>query len=836
MQSQQKRLKWSRGETAEALEERTDTGITQASVELMENCIPDIYGNVSRRPALSFFKSLYSGSQGHSYATGFIYDQFLQVIPFYITENDIVLVGLHGDGNSIEFIRIKDNKFFGYAITSQTSPKTRIPNPNGTGYIYKPVSFSQQNNYMVLADEYNLFKLQIDFPLGVMTPSCEIMRFSAGFYAPYGTKTKIVSSSDIPGLSFDSSSVGNYTYTETSGSSVVYSWIKTGLSASSISSTWTGATTTFYCGLDTGGVFVISTTPPAEDNIVSWTMTNGSTYTSNTRVASHDSGTPLHRKTYVDFIIQNNTAYFYATSNNNPWGWLNTTLDVTNKVKIAGLEIANIIPAGSIVQFPENGGYMRVEGYDSDGSNLRMYGSLLTPIANKNTTDTRVNVEYGYVDLMPSSYSANGSFPHPAKLCFNEQRLWAGDWKFSESYMDRYALVIGSQIERYDDFSNNYNQENEPITLDILTKFKEKIVHLFDYNGLKIFTDCYEYTYENGGVVKQSANGSLEQCEPIIFDSLCLYVDSTGCQVKAMQYEFQSSIFNSSTINQLAPHDLVWNPLVIASYEDKTHNTGKYLFVKNEESDNNPCLAVCNFVPSNQATIWSRWIFPKITDVLDIDQITGNLIHNIVNTKAQTIFLIKVKTIPVYENGGSLFRRIVPAVLDWEKTTDLETTLYSYNNKNYVALAENGRAIAGYPEIFTLPNTEVAVYSDGEFKFLTTTDIDGVITDDLTGLKNITVGLPINATIRSHPIDVGGKTKSVKKRIGKAQISVHDTEPGAITINGKTGYANPQHDHICFYGVTGMKDEIKYTITNKNGAMFHLESLLMNVEYGTLDS
>ena len=52
MQSQQKKVKWSRGETADALEERTDTGITQVSVSKMENIIADIYGNISRRPAL----------------------------------------------------------------------------------------------------------------------------------------------------------------------------------------------------------------------------------------------------------------------------------------------------------------------------------------------------------------------------------------------------------------------------------------------------------------------------------------------------------------------------------------------------------------------------------------------------------------------------------------------------------------------------------------------------------------------------------------------------------------------------------------------------------------
>ena len=51
MQSQQKKVKWSRGETADALEERTDTVITQVSVSKMENIIADVYGNISRRPA-----------------------------------------------------------------------------------------------------------------------------------------------------------------------------------------------------------------------------------------------------------------------------------------------------------------------------------------------------------------------------------------------------------------------------------------------------------------------------------------------------------------------------------------------------------------------------------------------------------------------------------------------------------------------------------------------------------------------------------------------------------------------------------------------------------------
>ena len=67
-------------------------------------------------------------------------------------------------------------------------------------------------------------------------------------------------------------------------------------------------------------------------------------------------------------------------------------------------------------------------------------------------------------------------------------------------------------------------------------------------------------------------------------------------------------------------------------------------------------------------------------------------------------------------------------------------------------------------------------------------------------------------------------------------MSVRNTEPGAVTINNKTGYMNPAKDMINFYGVTGMKREIIYTITNNKGAKFTIESLTMNIEYGTLIS
>lgn len=828
MQSQQKRVKWSRGETAEALEERTDTGVTQASVEFMENCIPDIYGNISRRPALKILENV-----DIEHINGFTYDEYLQVIPFYITENDIILLGIHYNG-APEALRVVDGKvvwaYYFPMITEYPTTGVVI----NTERTYRPISYAQQNNYLIVADRYNVWKFDFAFPTNILsqyyfTSTINPWKFSAGWYAPNGTQTRSVSDADITGFSL-SGTVSNYTYTDAAGITVIYSCFNTNMAGNLATNleelipsgsiiqlpnvgcyfrvegyTMIGTSNTniMFAGTTFTGVLDMADPVPATGIYCQPAWTTKVIYIGNHQATAY---VRLLRK-YVNGQLEESVECN-----------LNQNYTVKTTASTTGYSYGN---------FPTSTTWSGWNELNLSTLKVGIYGSLLTPIADDQATDKEVSVEYGYVSLTPADEPGVAN-PHPTKFVFVEQRLWAGGWAYNET--EQYAVTLGSQIARYNDFKNDYNQENEPITLDILTQYKEKIVHLVDYNGLKIMTDAFEYAYnKDTGIVKQSANGSFEYCEPIVFDSLCLYVDSTGCQVKAMQYEFQSNIFNSSTINQYTPHDLVWYPWGMATYEDKIHSTGKYLFLVNRE-DANTRLAVCNFVPSNQANIWSRW---RTNSVLDVGGVEKPLIHSVVNLKDQTMFMIRVKKIELTSGGDTATEEILPAVLDFDATTDFETNVMMFDNVGWYAIWSQ---VSGTTATFrTIPGS-VAIYdSTGKVRHIATVSAYGLITSG-TWDNTYTVGLPINSTIVSHPIDVGGKTKSIKKRIGKSIMSVHDTGANAITINNKTGYMNPRGDKISFYGVTGMKDEIKYTITNKNGAMFHLESLLMNIEYGTLDS
>lgn len=700
MQSQQKKVKWSRGETASALEERTDTGITEVSVALMENCMTDIYGNISRRPALKTLPLadiFYTAPETlpKMYTT----DAF---IPFYISEDDFILLAIGAVG--IVGYRIKNN-----IIVSENYITGGV-----SDYVDKnTIKYAQQNNYLVVSSKTGDIKITITLLTGDnFSLQAELWTFTAGWYAPNGTNTKAVT---ISGAIWNKDKLGftSYTYTNRNGESTVWSYMDAGL----------------------------TTAEQAQD-------------------------------------------------------------------------LENQIPKGSIIQFPKIGAYMRYEGTSITDGKVGIYGPLLTPAAKSDATDTTVNVEYGYVNLTPAT---GQYFPSPSVVTFCDQRLWTAGWKL-ENTSDQYALVISSQIAKYTDFKNDYNLANEAIILDILTKYREDVLHLIDYNGLKIFTTGAEWAYVNGQPVKQSTNGSFKDCEPIIFGSLCLYVDQTGTQIRAMQYELQNNIFDSTIINQMTPGDLIWKPTAMAQYEDKVNNTGRHLFVLNQKLTNSPRIATSNFVPGNQAAIWSRWQFQTLNNVtLDYDFST---VSAIVNTKKQPIFMVFTK------EGGSTC--CMPAILDFEADADIQVPIDS--SYKYRTHYKNG-----WWDRF-IPNATVAVYSNGVYQYETTTDANGVLVRKPTGLTNVTAGMPINARIVSHPIDVGGKTKTITKRIAKAVMSVRNTEPGAVTINSKTGYMNPAKDTINFYGVTGMKREIIYTITNNKGAKFTIESLTMNIEYGTLIS
>jgi len=891
MQSQQKKVKWSRGETADALEERTDTGITQVSVSKLENIVADIYGNISRRPALKIVSQTLDSPTPHTAVLLSDTGQFNPpaTIPpstFVFTVNESKYIIFVVGYNKIAGFLIENEKYVRQVNISGTNYTDEISKPWGKlGH----ASFAQSNNWGILSNVWNepvVLRLTDTDDITV-----EEFKFSAPWYAPGGSQSKTVSATDLPGLEFNKDGLGftNFAWTDASGNSSPYSIIDTGLTGDTqaiAEAIPTGSIVKFPnlgCYMRVEGYQVGGSTVYFPDYVFDDTASGDGPFPSTGLICVAD-----HINTnYFALRIMSDGQWIHYPGEDEH-GWI-----VVKKNRTVWVQCT----ASATGYRQYNYGSNSWSDVPAQTLNVQMFGPLLTPVAKADGKDQSVTVEYGYISL--EDYQ-------PTEYTFSQQRLYATRWLNAEHEIPGYA--VGSQIAKFNDFKNDYNTQNEAVVIDINTTYQEKVQYVVDYNGVKVFTSDSEYAYsQQAGVAKQSTNGCSPNCRPIVFGAALLYTDKSKQQIRALQYELQTDIYQSNVINQMCQPDLVFNPVAMVSRYDKEHNTGSHLYIiQNTIIDTQqpfitkaPSLITCNFVPGNQAQIWSRWDIPKLQKVFSFGQDVPTVVSAVVvNNKPWFIvtgkyFARNSTTIPaqVYPQGYSLAELSQDNLLDyeieaqptdtrfslcrnqgkislmaWKNGTQLVYTEYKQNwttethagdpvyNKYGTQIGTIDSVTAAYHIIYnsveytydstedimtydlTLPGATVSVFDGDEYKWDDTLDANGNYTKPLIDLTHPRVGFMINAELISHPIDIQGKTYTEKKRIGKAVAVIRNTEPGAFTVCDKTGYMSPDKKSVNFYGCTGMKDQVRYTIKNINGAKFIIESLTMIIEYGTLES
>lgn len=881
MQSQQKKVKWSRGETADALEERTDTGITQVSVSRLENIIADIYGNISRRPALKTISSVSGATDipvisGTTQLSNSSFVRPAQSFVFTIDANSYIIFIVDALARAFGGLLVQNGKFVKRVTITNNTDWT----PFYWGWEAQ-ISAAQYNNFMVVS---NIYIGDVTFQLtDTNDVVVEKFQFSAPWYAANGTESVTVSNADLPGLEFNKDGNGftAFAWTDSSGLSSPYSVIDTGL---------TGDTQAIAEAIPEGSIVKFP-------NLGAYMRVEGYIYGTNS---------VLYFPEYeFDGVLTSSDPvpgsglYVKASYGSS------TSVTLTAYKDGAVIKHVVILKPKKQVLVRCSASSTGISSYSyethlwtdasSAGLKIQMFGPLLTPVANKSGKDTIVTVETGYVSLQ--NYT-------PTKFTFSNQRLYAAGFYNPDGTPKRVpGYAVGSQIARYNDFKNDYNTQNEAVVIDISTAYQEQIVALVDYNGLKLLTDSAEYSYsQQSGIIKQSENGSLATCKPLVFGSVCLYADKSGAQIRAMQYELQTDLFTSSSINLMAQKDLIFNTNTMAGNLDKEHYNGRFLYATQTgyalnnltwgEPIADHTLAVCNFVPGNQAMIWARWTCPEL-------KIDGNTRHSIVNAievNNKIWFVMACEevipglgiTSPAYTlaeldydsvldgetTAVNTEYRIVPATRNndmfaWTDQNDPTNTVYThtenvlqgdniYDADDNVITTANNSVLPGtdleyiylgtshtasrntsediYIKFATMPGATVSVFDGDQYMWDDTLDSAGNYTRSLADLTNPRIGFMINATLESHPIDVGGRTYTDHKRIGKAVAVIRDTEPNAFTVCDRTGYTSVDKKKVNFYGCTGMKDQIRYTIKNIQGAKFTIESLSMIIEYATLDS
>lgn len=1045
MQSQQKKVKWSRGETADALEERTDTGITQVSVSLLQNIIADVYGNISRRPAFQMVPYA-AGVEDNS---TIVASTRAKMVPFKISKDDFVIFVFPNNISLTQwfsFYRVRHNRIV-YVGNQQFND---VPITTPTGY-------AQNNNYLILACPSGNVKIQAtNIEEEAVEFTFEKFEYSGTWYTD-GATQYVVNNDTLPGIAINQERAGYVNMTITTNNGIennLYSAVDTGLMCTA--ENYSKLIEAFPAGSiinlpNMGGQFRVEGIAPYygvnslssllfPNNIFDGVLNGGSVPSIGTYCRRDPHSTHM---IHVDYSM-----------------YVNGHSVKTKRVWDFG-QVVRCRASSTGFMYYTGGERGRWKELATSSMHAYLYGEILSPATNSNAIDTEVTVLSGYEELS----SENSMF---RTTTFSNQRLYTGGISSTSGQMlDHGALVVGSQIAKYNDFKNNYGTPNEAVTIDVATKAQEQVFHVVDYNGLQILTDVAEYSYRDGAAIKQSDNGTLKDCIPVVFNNTMLYADRSKRYIRVAQYQLQTNVFGSTKINSLAQEDLIHNPVSLSFYEEKENSTGTFLFVINDPTDktfNAAELAVCNMLPENQEVIWTRWdsvSFPYTYTTTDIETTTiryawrnqntgvttytelsepsaGDQLYKAYGTDETQFYVNKVEAMaaenaisvvatrtdtqqdfyawtvagdtyyttsatpsvddPVYIKQeddtfavaiapynkvwavGTNQITVQPQMYYWEGnysgagqafynkywSTDVnpqaDDTVYGYHvypvthdgtypvpftvidrsgsnitierinvdnmdTLTIVATRTSGPqdkpavvasrdsaddetatlvtytndVLARFPEgdiqhtettttthsgetsiicdsvtvdnkVFflcgldrtfrlaqlnferlldfetpvienkykpsglILEGATVQVYDGTEYKFDATVGADGTLSVDTTGLDYPHAGFWINAKLESHPIDTGGRTYTNHKRIGKAVAVIRNTDAGAFTVCDKTGYTSIDKKKVNFYGCTGMKDQVRYTIKNIQGAKFTIESLTMIIEYATLDS
>lgn len=945
MHSQQKKVKWSRGETNSALEERTDTGVTEVSVAKLENIIADIYGNITRRPAL---KIISYDEKEEARPIGIMtitteqvldYPERTSAFVFSVTTDSYIIFITPDDRNSVSDI-------VGFFIENDKFVKTvKIDMPTGlSANSYGPVSVAQSNNYMVvggLATVPLIFKLTETNDIKV-----EQFKFDAPWIAANNTDIKTIQAGLFT-INYDGQGFTDYIYTSPAGNMTTYSAIDTGYRVIDPSvvdwrakierdmpsgSILHAPNMGFYMRIE--GYYLSGQkcimygallTPVADaskkDN--SFTLEIGYTDTSKYNpqkfafaqqrlYATHFKNTQMSPQVIPSFIAGSQIAKY--TDFKNDYGAANEAISININTEYQE-QMVSMIDFNGLKIFSDASEYTydQANGIKKQSSN-GIY-NLSEPVIFKSillyADKTKKNIlafqyELGQ-DIFQSSainkLAQESLIYDPWRMVFNEDRehitgkylyviqrdknktpgqvkgiiepahiavcnlsqetnnmSWAR-WTFpnrntiySKLYVGQISLITGAvainnkvwfvikNTSTYEgtatkipctsytlaelDFEQKLDFETELKPTDeyatIIPQKKATGFYAWQYNGAYVYTEQEH---------PQSYNYAFE---------VYAYSDTISKSSSSQKYITSATETTITTIDGITytkdPANYITDKRTFAWRNDD----GDILYSKTQVRSGNTAYLTSKIGESqyNDLTIWPNgmhtsdgYIYWKSntgsTAWADHDnlQIGERLSSNNEQTNSPIEAILEDGK-KVRLANGYVFEK----EYEREGYATVETSKGTQYFKRYPSKDVTQRRYD-----MVLSNTTIQVYDGDKYMWDDTTDNTGKLSKPLTALAKPKIGFHINAELESHPIDINGKTFAIKKRIAKAKAIVRDTEPNAFHVNDKTGYMSSDKKVVNFYGCSGMKDLVTYKIKNKQGAKFTIESLTLDLEYGTLD-
>lgn len=407
--------------------------------------------------------------------------------------------------------------------------------------------------------------------------------------------------------------------------------------------------------------------------------------------------------------------------NFNPTTKTAKTIGITPSDREGGVTItadSAVFDANSVgQQIDGGGGRFKITGFIST---TKVNGYTIIPFF---TTEKIASWQYisGYERVWSDSRG------WPIACCYFQERLWFGGSK------QRPSTIWGSRAGLYNNFENIGNYDNDAINRDMNTN--SQIVNLLSNRGLQVFTSADEWvapeeslTPNNFRLIKNTSNGSSITLTPKILNGVTLFVEKNGKSLLSYVYDYNQASYSSSNLGILS--DLIANPVDMDIDSNSNLDEGDYLYI----------------VLQDGRMIVTSLNFEQQVNASSIFQTSGQVLA-VCNLVTETYLLVKrneqvyLEVLNPQAKADGIFDVYVEEVI--ENLTDYE-------------------------------GQYLRIYSDEDYgKYQV---VNGKIQMPYPINKRCKMGLVFQSVLQSLPINVGGRTVSIKKRISKAVIYAKDSK------------------------------------------------------------
>ncbi len=350
--------------------------------------------------------------------------------------------------------------------------------------------------------------------------------------------------------------------------------------------------------------------------------------------------------------------------------------------------------------------------------------------------------------------------------------------------------ICSSRLSQYHDFNNVGNYDNDGINIDLSSKQNNEIVNLYGNRGLQVFSGGAEFVANENNLTPNS----------IFFAQ----TSSVGSKRMAEPKDIAGvTLFIDR--KGLNVNTFVYN------YEQSTFNASALTLLNNQMIKDPVRMAIdfnSNFEDGNFVYLVNDDGTVAVGNVLLEQNINAFTRFESSNGEIKDMIILGDSTYFLIKRNEVLFL---------EKLENLKTdftSIVSVNNSNEIS------------DLGIYNNLEVRVYSDmkdyGNY-FV----IDGAITLSETITDTVYIGLDIKCKLISNNLSVGRQTTTIKSRISKATITTNDTTK--LTFNDQT--VSSDKNIFNLYACSDWKNENKFTIESRFDYL-EVKSIVLNINYG----